>query len=215
MSGRQVAGCCAHVAAVIYYLSYAKNKLQQDPASIKCPAVYLCSLFTKTDHPNKPRYVRNKRRKTINVNIESSSSSCGISTDISSDEEPSNLSKQSVQIEMNNNMNILANNVPSNENSDPSFQDDIINVVKMHIPHNGGYFDFNGTKVQVINTCTIDNYLLALWIMSKIIVLFQEKLQSTKISEALKEIIYFIDTNRCFSSLKHHLILNSMICLKY
>ena len=52
---------------MIYYLGHAKEKIANDPESIKLPAVHLKSILINThssDLPNAPRYVRNKRRDT-------------------------------------------------------------------------------------------------------------------------------------------------------
>lgn len=56
-----MAGCCVHVASLIYYLSYAKHIID-----FKLPAEHLNSVFVNTtlsEVPNQPRYVRNKRSK--------------------------------------------------------------------------------------------------------------------------------------------------------
>ncbi|CAF1153506.1 unnamed protein product [Brachionus calyciflorus] len=70
-SGRKVAGCCSHVAPVIYFLSYAKYH------SMDFPAEYLYSVFVRIeecDSPNKPKYMKNKREKKV-INEDSSASS--------------------------------------------------------------------------------------------------------------------------------------------
>ena len=58
MSGLKIAGCCVHVASVIYLFSIAKYK------EIKLPGEYLNSIFVdmnKMEPANKPRYVRARR----------------------------------------------------------------------------------------------------------------------------------------------------------
>ena len=59
MSGRKMAGCCVHVACLIYYLSNAKYN------TIKPPAEHLNSIFvdmSTSKAPNDPQYVRNHRK---------------------------------------------------------------------------------------------------------------------------------------------------------
>ena len=48
-NGRRLAGCCSHVACVIYYLSCARYKRE-----IKFPGQYLNSIF-KNKYKNKPK----------------------------------------------------------------------------------------------------------------------------------------------------------------
>ena len=58
----------------------------------------------------------------------------------------------------------------------------------------GGYFiKNNGDVIKVINTCTIDNYLFAFWVLSKLKSNFIETLSELEHAEALKEIIHNID----------------------
>ena len=59
-SGLRVIGCCVHVASVICFLSNFKYK-----QLIKLPGEHLNSIFINSkllDLPNKPRYVRLKRK---------------------------------------------------------------------------------------------------------------------------------------------------------
>ena len=59
-NGRKIAGACAHVATVIYYLSYGKYK------QIKSPAEYLNLVLVDTkkcDQANIPNIIRAKRGK--------------------------------------------------------------------------------------------------------------------------------------------------------
>ena len=90
LSGHQIAGCCVHVATVIYYLSYAKGIIEKDPQNQKYPSKHLKSILIniqKSEKPNEPDYIRQKRRKSIFVQKESSSQSSDCSSGISSDDE--------------------------------------------------------------------------------------------------------------------------------
>ena len=67
-SGRRIAGCCAHVATVLYYLCYAKYTETIPPAS------QLNSIFvniSENQAANRPVIVRNKRRgKRVEITSE-------------------------------------------------------------------------------------------------------------------------------------------------
>ncbi len=70
MSGQKEAGCCVHVATVIYYLSYARNH------NYKIPAEYLNNIFVNTskkEPANNPQYVHNKRQNNVISSSESES----------------------------------------------------------------------------------------------------------------------------------------------
>ncbi|CAF0938030.1 unnamed protein product [Brachionus calyciflorus] len=72
LSGKKVVGCCSHVAALIYYLGYAKYR------EMIFPADGLNKIFIDMENkesPNKPRYFRNKRRKIKESSSESDSES--------------------------------------------------------------------------------------------------------------------------------------------
>lgn len=72
-TGNRMAGCCVHVACVIYYLCYAKY------TQLRLPAQNQRLIFIdmdKNEKPNKPRYViRNRKKKAIFRHPEKSSSS--------------------------------------------------------------------------------------------------------------------------------------------
>jgi hypothetical protein len=73
--------------------------------------------------------------------------------------------------------------------------DQIILGFNAHIPIWGGQFTFQKKKLNVTNTCTIDNYLFAFWVLKKIIPYFEKRLPQQSIqsineqSIQLKEII--------------------------
>ena len=74
MSGRKVAGCCVHVASVIFYLSYARFN------NINLPALNKHLVLidtTKREKPNNPRLVKAKRlvNRNNDQNLDESESS--------------------------------------------------------------------------------------------------------------------------------------------
>jgi hypothetical protein len=63
-----------------------------------------------------------------------------------------------------------------------------------HIPSNGGFFlNKNGSKVNMIITFTIDNYLFALWYLSKIMPSFHNRIANINNKTALMEVIENIE----------------------
>jgi len=62
-----------------------------------------------------------------------------------------------------------------------------------HIPNWGGYFSYQGKKITVTNTCTIDSCLLSLWVMNKIIPAFIQKLPQLEETKIIEEIIDYIE----------------------
>ncbi|RNA30700.1 Zinc finger 62 like [Brachionus plicatilis] len=178
LSGRKVAGCCSHVAALIYYFAYAKHK------EIFSPAEGLNNILIKIDSktpPNDPIYYRNKRRK---LHVSSSSdSSC------SSDESDENRfeiekSKEIGQYVTNkynldkkqnsDSMKFIckikkSKNDQKTENESGSF---VLLGIKLkdfenHVPKWSAIIEYHGLKdVYVKDTCTIDYHLLALWYFS-------------------------------------------------
>jgi hypothetical protein len=62
------------------------------------------------------------------------------------------------------------------------------------IPPWGGYFKQDERIIMVVNTCTIDNYLFAFWVMSQIVPNFLERLPPLEQTIAIKTIVNYIDT---------------------
>jgi hypothetical protein len=64
-----------------------------------------------------------------------------------------------------------------------------------HIPSWGGTFLFGRYRAKVVNTCTIDNYLFALWVISKIDIRLIEIFPVSEITFSFKKIINKIESN--------------------
>jgi hypothetical protein len=155
MSGSQFAGCCVHIATVIYYLSYAKSHILKDPKLIKLPASHFNKILVNTksfEKPNAPRYVRNKRRSKeyILKDIEYQSPSVS-SSEISSDDEPYGNVKKKFQ---NINFHKIETEAKKGEAQVDTqiqtcslFVNDVIPTFIDHIPFWGGYFIINKKKL--------------------------------------------------------------------
>jgi hypothetical protein len=190
-------------------MSYAKSKLSQDPESIKLPGTHLKKILVdmkSNEESNQPRYVRHRRRKSKYFQISSSESSVE-SCNWSSDEETliqktetESLSKNNVLQDVINNRgnskkNILLAKkklVSSKEFTDTSV-DSVISGFNSHIPTWGATFSNNNKKFRVINTCTIDNFLFAFWVLSKIKINFFDLHPQNEIKEIALKIINQID----------------------
>jgi hypothetical protein len=69
-------------------------------------------------------------------------------------------------------------------------------LFESRIPKWGANIVLNKTEIEVTNTCTIDYYLFAMWILNKIHPIFIESLHNKEITAALKKIIRFVDVNK-------------------
>ena len=138
---------------------------------------------------NAPRYIRNKRRNKLLFENEHITYSSGSSSETFDDE---------MSFEENMKNTILNDYNISNTalNSNPQFKANNTDMQEFnaHIPSNGGFFiKKDGTKLNFINTCTIDNYLLAIWYLSKIMPNFHNRIGTFKNKVTLIKIIENID----------------------
>jgi hypothetical protein len=215
MSGRKVAGCCVHVACLIYYLSHAKYN------TIKEPAEHLNSIFvgmSQRNLPNEPKYIR-KRRNSSFIETEQSNSISSDSdlyiSDICSDSELINeehqnkceisekknrKNRQKKSINKKTCKKIPRKSHIANEAADKSNKvnettqmsmsiEEIIARFKPHVPFWGGKINYRGNVVNVTNTCTIDNLLFAFWVASQIEISFMEHIPLLNQTETIKSIV--------------------------
>ena len=182
MSGQKIAGCCVHVATVIYYLSYAKYFIN------KVPADHLNSIFvdiSKREQANSPRYVRYTRNETIPSSSESESDEESGLTD--KDDLPNNgtFSENmpfSSEIQNQNNQSLVTNEISIDE-------------IEKRVPYWGANIWYRGQKKKVFvsNTCTIDYYLFAFWLQNKILPDFISKIPNINKCSLIVRIIEQID----------------------
>jgi hypothetical protein len=196
LSGQKVAGCCVHVATVIYYLSYARYNTN------KIPAEYLNKIFvdiSKKEPANIPRYVRNKRQTCMISSSESSSSSESESEGKTSSLDKSlTLSDSRTDVSSINNdysVETLSNYDEENDCFEP--QNSInIQEIKGHVPQWGGKINYHNRKVKVSDTCTIDYFLFALWLQFKLTPNFYSMIPDIKETAVIKNIIQSIDSKQ-------------------
>ena len=200
MSGLKVTRCCVHVATLIYYLTYAMHE-----DVIKFPAKHLNLLFVdfeEKEQSNQPRYVRGKRGRK-----ESTSGSDETDETDESDSEndhelinESNKGNQEKFVEPD--LNFLPFKDKENHTLDKSEKyltttispDDTIDHFTAHIPFLGASINFNGeSNVEVSHTYLIDNFLFALWSLSKIVENFVSNMPNLEQTKTIKEIIKNID----------------------
>ena len=82
--------------------------------------------------------------------------------------------------------------LPFQQNLEPDPNSTITNF-KAHIPKWGGTISFNGENVMLTNTCTIDYFLFAFWVLEKLVPHFLENIPNLEKTPLLKEIIQAID----------------------
>ena len=185
------------------YLSILKDRIAIEPQYYKHPSLHLSQIFVNLDEleqSNQPRYVKNKRRKRIVHNDDDSISSTEFSRSSSSTDSEKNKKilqrkqKKEPHLKINENkQNQKQLNIKLHHIVIENFKNLQISDFAAHIPRNGGYFISDGKRIPFINTCTIDNYLFAFWVLSRLISDFQEKIPQLVHTRAIKEIIKEIE----------------------
>jgi hypothetical protein len=70
----------------------------------------------------------------------------------------------------------------------------LVNEFRSRVPKWGGIIDYNNRRgVNLVNTCNIDYFLLALWLMSKIQPNFVNRLPRIRITQDILQIIDYIE----------------------
>ena len=216
MSGLKVAGCCVHVATLIYYLSYGMHVDE-----IKLPGKHLNSIFVdfgEKDQSNKPRYVRGTRIRRESTSGSDDTDAINES-DLESDQDPTK--ENSIffhedlevidQIKLQSNVEINTNQ-DSKRHSYTKLQshDNTIEQLTAHIPLLGGTIDYNGeSNVTISNTYLIDYFLFALWYLSNHIENFQVNIPELEQTQTLIDIIKNIN-NYNWNKAKELWIVKSM-----
>lgn len=176
----KVAGCCVHVATLIYYLAYAKYY------AIRIPADYLNAVFVNTDlkeEPNKPRIVRRKR--CIYTNIPSSQVVFPKQMDVL---EPLPISS-------------TCSNTQNHANRSSIQIYNFLREFKARVPKWGARISYLGQEnVYLADTCSIDYFLLALWHLFKNMDCFEDRIVSHNpelglLSEDLLVLVNLIDVH--------------------
>ena len=142
----------------------------------------------------KKRKTTEKQTISTNQNINLSESKVTISGR-NTEEKTSIIKKQvaslketvTVKIESTDKKSSVIENVLNNV-------DLIVKNFNSTIPPWGGYFKQDERIIKVVNTCTIDNYLFAFWVMSQIVPNFLERLPPLEQTIAMKTIVNNIDT---------------------
>ena len=183
-SGRKQVGCCIHVASYIFYLSYGRYREKE----IRSPGKYLNSVLinmSKMQSPNKPNYARNKRYKKEEF-----------SSDLSENRNTSNFESNDYigtqQCELSENNDKENNSCDERRVVKPG--DLTLEEFKDHIPKWSAEISYKGFQnVKVVNTCTIDYFLFALWVLYKKAPTFLNSSPTLEPEKTLKAIILYID----------------------
>ena len=190
-AGRKQTGCCVHIAAFIYYLSFARFR------EIKVPGEYLSEVLidmSKKQAPNYPHFIKNKRMKKKDATTTTDSASTffiSATTKLTSSVSNTSItSSTTTNISASTSLSLL-DSISSNNpalTSTSSFQE-----FQAHIPKWSAEITYKGiNNIKVVNTCTIDYFLLALWSLESRHS-FLKNLTLLEPTAILKEIIANID----------------------
>jgi len=172
-------------------------------------------FVNKNEQSNKPRYVRNTRKRRETTSSTDSDSSNGSfscdtdseSTDISDKATIKNSkaknSKKKINTVSDNKIKYSTNVGKNNKNKQnqllPKGSDNLTMFkepfpgFKEHIPKWGTRIELNGRQIDVTNTCTIDYFLFGFWALSAIIPNFVRNIPELEKTESLRRIIFNID----------------------
>ena len=200
----------------MYYLGHLKEKLKNNKTLFQSPSKHLKNILVDINNNskvNEPEYVRQKTRST-NLAYSDSENSDVTSGNLTSDNEI-NISDQTdtqkkklftkkavtkiqsddTQVTKNNNKKEMDYNNGSHEENKRLISDVFLKAFDSHIPHWGGKFKYNGKILTATNTCTIDYYLFAFWVLKQIIPTLIEKMAPGELTNNIKEIVNHIDNN--------------------
>jgi hypothetical protein len=189
-SGRRQAGCCIHIATLIYYLSYAKHR----PSKLILPAEHLNTVFIDmsiNQAPNKPIRVRHKRY----VKEESSDNSNSDSDD------------EIVIDELNEN-ELDEENSKQTDSSEINIESEEMNldVFNEHIPSWGAHIKYRNQNVDVTNACTIDYFLFAFWVLNYEKPKLIDTIADKKLKDNIKKIVQNIEKLEWDDAKQHWLV---------
>jgi hypothetical protein len=171
-------------------LGHLKEKLKKNKTLFQSPSKHLKNILVDINNnskDNEPEYVRQKRRNT-NLAYSDSENSDVTSGNLTSDNEI-NISDQmdtqrnklftkkavtkiqsdNIQVTKINNKKEIDYNNGSHEENKRLISDTFLKAFDSHIPYWGGKFKYNGKILTATNTCTIDYYLFAFWVLKQII----------------------------------------------
>ena len=185
-NGARTLGCCCHIAALLYYLAYARHLKYQ---SLKKPAFFLNSIFprdlpqSEENSDKSSNLVKSKQQKRTKKSTQlyvSSSDSDDYKNDYDQSENESFDNHKFIQ----NSSHKVKQLRPSQSVQQISNINPILPLIYSHSPAWGGqivivkdleisnqYCDF-----LITNTCSFDYFLFGLWL-------------STKLSEKVKDFL--------------------------
>jgi hypothetical protein len=160
-NGRRTIGCCSHVACLIFYLSYGKERdFLKKPSffsSILVPQVHDDDEDDEDAEDFLNSLKKNRKKTFVSQNSNDIVLSSNISTNTLTQIQSS--IKHSLSFDEDNNVKKIKHQI-NNE-----FESLLLN----HIPSWGGRITHGEHKdFKIINTCTIDYFLLGIWFASKL-----------------------------------------------
>ncbi|CAF1131941.1 unnamed protein product, partial [Brachionus calyciflorus] len=184
-NGARTVGCCSHVSSIIYFLGYARflDKIPKPGAFLSdiFPNVFVESTDDEIDNvaasTQTKRKKKNTQNKSKNVPISSESEHF-----VSDDEEKTDDKRDNDNVQLNSNY---------------GFNSIELNYFIKHIPSWGGRLIENNflTRTRLINTCTIDYFLLGFWYVSKLKNTFKSEIENSnlRVKNYILEIIDLIE----------------------
>ena len=146
--------------------------------------------------PNRPNIIKNQRGKTrikIESENEKKKEDCLLLIEEPKDRSQEPLEEPKDPPEEPEDLPEEPNDLSDKSNNDYEKRIDIeINNLKIHVPKWGATITYKNKKVFLSNTCTIDNFLFAFWILYKSDILFLD-LEMNEKSKTIIEIVKNID----------------------
>jgi hypothetical protein len=184
-NGKRTIGCCSHIACVILYLSNAKfNKFDQ------CAASFLSTLLIRAESDDEDEEATDTQSafEFSNSNLEFTNSNTQ-QTYVNSD--------TVAQLRLSIKNSLSFDKIEKIDNSNESQH---LRCLVDHIPSWGGKITTNNyIGYKIIETCTIDYFLLFIWLSTKlsdqILKRLDESLIERSLIEKLKQIIICVDAN--------------------
>ena len=176
-AGMRTVGCCSHVASIIYFLSYGKYLEHIPNPNSKLTSIFPASNYKICLQKKKSVISKEKKSKLLNSNesndslIESDySNDCFCESGLENNNGIDDLNKsfkRLLSVDTDEQQAIKRPTRSQNKTSNALYSCLNIEDFKLRIPEWGGHI-VNGKNIQIktfkiVNTCTIDYFLLSLW----------------------------------------------------
>ena len=209
-NGARTLGCCCHIAALLYYLAYARHVNHQ---SLKNPALFLNSIFPKEVHEPEEDAVesrnlkQSKQQKRTKNSTEFDVSSSDYDENVNEDghNENKSLSARELIPKSSSSTQKSKQLRPSRSVQHINRVNPILDMFYLHSPVWGGQIavvenlehSIQYRDSSIINTCSFDYFLFGLWL-------------STKLSRKIKEFLADSSQVTAFDKASINLVIDSI-----